>query len=79
MIFAMDTLTCELNKARQLPLVNRAFVTEDYGKVVIELRRDPAIGGLHKNVLYFLSTEFVASEVEQTISQIVKVAKNSST
>lgn len=74
----MDALTNELNKARQLPLVDRAFMTEDYGKVVIELRRNLSLGVWHKNVLYFLATEFLASEVEQLISQIIETTRDTS-
>jgi hypothetical protein len=74
----MNTLISELNETRQLSLVDRAFVTEDYGKVIIELRRDTTLGLRHKNILYFLPTEFSASEVEEAINQIVGMMRSTS-
>ena len=66
----MNPPPSEMQKARNLPFVAKVTLSADFAYVVVELRKDPSLGLLHKNTLFYPANAFNLSLLEATIDKM---------
>lgn len=68
---SLNTLDLELNKVRQIHLVQKAYLTLNFELVVVKLRIDHTIGLHNENFLFYPTKEFSATRVTTSINKII--------